>query len=44
VIDQAAAEATRNVEVVEDINGSTEYRKHLAGVYVARALNEAISR
>lgn len=41
-IEQAAAEATRNVEVIEDINGSAEYRKHLTEVYVARAIQEAL--
>ena len=44
VIDQAAAEATRNIEVIEDINGSAEYRKHLTEVYTARAVQEALSR
>ena len=44
VIDQAAAEATRNIEVIEDINGSAEYRKHLTEVYTARAIQEALSR
>jgi len=44
VIEQAAAEATRNIEIVEDINGSAEYRKHLTEVYAARAIREAIGR
>jgi aerobic carbon-monoxide dehydrogenase medium subunit len=44
VIAQAAAEATRNVDVIEDINGSAEYRKHLTEVYVARAVQEATNR
>ena len=44
VIDQAAAEATRNIEVIEDINGSAEYRKHLTEVYTARAIQEALRR
>ena len=43
-IEAAAAESTRNVEVIEDINGSSEYRKHLTEVYVARALQDAINR
>jgi len=43
-IETAAAESTRNVEVIEDINGSAEYRKHLTEVYVARAIQEALSR
>jgi carbon-monoxide dehydrogenase medium subunit len=42
-IDQAAREATRNIEVVEDINGSSEYRKHLAEVYVARTIQTALA-
>jgi carbon-monoxide dehydrogenase medium subunit len=43
-IEQAAAEATRNVEVVEDINGSAAYRSHLTQIYVARAIEEALKR
>jgi carbon-monoxide dehydrogenase medium subunit len=43
-IEAAAAESTRNVEVIEDINGSSEYRKHLTEVYVARAIQEALNR
>jgi carbon-monoxide dehydrogenase medium subunit len=42
LIEQAAAEATRNIEVIEDINGSAEYRKHLTEVYVARAIEAAL--
>jgi len=44
LIEQAAAEATRNIEVIEDINGSSEYRAHLTHVYVARAIEEAVNR
>ena len=44
LIEQAAMESTRNVEVIEDINGSSEYRAHLTHVYVARAIEEALSR
>lgn len=44
VIQQAAAEATRNIEVIEDINGSSEYRAHLTQVYVTRAVEQAIRR
>jgi len=44
IIDQAAAESTRNLEVIEDINGSSEYRAHLTHVYVARAIGEALAR
>jgi aerobic carbon-monoxide dehydrogenase medium subunit len=43
-IEQAAGEATRNIEVIEDINGSSEYRKHLTEVYVARAIETALRR
>ena len=38
----AAAEATRNIDVIEDINGSVAYRMHLTHVYVARALETAL--
>lgn len=41
-IQQAAAEATRNIDVIEDINGSSEYRAHLTQVYVARAVEQAL--
>ena len=44
LIEEAAAESTRNIEVIEDINGSSEYRAHLTHVYVARAIEEALSR
>ena len=42
LIEAAAAEATRNIDVIEDINGSSEYRKHLTEVYVARAIEVAL--
>jgi carbon-monoxide dehydrogenase medium subunit len=42
LIEQAAAEATRNIDVIEDINGSSEYRAHLTHVYVARAIEQAL--
>jgi carbon-monoxide dehydrogenase medium subunit len=41
-IQQAAAEACRNVEPIEDINGSAEYRKQLTEVYVTRAVEAAL--
>ena len=44
VIEAAAAESTRNIEVIEDINGSAEYRKHLTDVYFARAIEDALTR
>jgi aerobic carbon-monoxide dehydrogenase medium subunit len=43
VIQQAAAEACRNIEAIEDINGSSEYRKHLTEVYAARAIEAALN-
>ena len=42
IIQAAAAEACRNVEPIEDINGSAEYRKQLTEVYVARAIETAL--
>ncbi len=42
LIESAAAEATRNIDVIEDINGSIEYRTHLTHVYVARAIQAAL--
>ncbi len=42
LIQQAASQATRNVDVIEDINGSSEYRKHLTEVYVTRAIEAAM--
>jgi aerobic carbon-monoxide dehydrogenase medium subunit len=43
-IETAAAESTRNIEIIEDINGSSEYRKHLTEVYFARAIEDALTR
>ena len=42
-IEEAAAESTRNIDVIEDINGSAEYRTHLTHVYVARAIEAALT-
>ena len=42
IIEQAAFESTRNIDVIEDINGSTEYRTQLTHVYVARAIDAAL--
>jgi carbon-monoxide dehydrogenase medium subunit len=42
LIESAALEATRNIDVIEDINGSSEYRAHLAHVYVARTIAAAL--
>jgi aerobic carbon-monoxide dehydrogenase medium subunit len=41
-VHEAAAEACRDVDVIEDINGSKEYRTHLACVYTARAIEAAL--
>ena len=43
-IEEAAAESTRNIDVIEDINGSNEYRKHLTEVYTVRAIQDALAR
>ena len=42
LIAEAAAESTHNIDVIDDINGSTEYRTHLTHVYVARAIEAAL--
>ena len=42
LIEAAAVESTRNIDVIEDINGSAEYRTHLTHVYVARAIQAAM--
>ena len=36
-----AAEAARSIEIEGDLHGSAAYKKHLIGVYLERALNEA---
>ncbi|HEX6439310.1 MAG TPA: xanthine dehydrogenase family protein subunit M [Candidatus Binatia bacterium] len=42
IIAEASAESTRNIDVIEDINGSSEYRTHLTHVYVERAIEAAL--
>jgi aerobic carbon-monoxide dehydrogenase medium subunit len=42
IIEEVAAESTRNIDVIEDINGSSEYRTHLTHVYVERAIRAAL--
>jgi aerobic carbon-monoxide dehydrogenase medium subunit len=42
LIEAAAIEATHNIDVIEDINGSSEYRAHLTHVYVARTIQAAL--
>jgi aerobic carbon-monoxide dehydrogenase medium subunit len=36
-----ASEAAREVAIEGDLHGSAAYKKHLAGVYLKRAINEA---
>lgn len=43
LIEKAAAEVARDLDVIEDINGSKEYRSHLAQVYTIRAIQVAMS-
>ena len=42
VIEKAAAQVTAGKEIIEDINGSKEYRAHLASVYTVRAIEAAL--
>ncbi len=42
-IADAAARATEDVTVLEDLYGSEEYKAHLAGVYVKRAVTQALA-
>jgi CO/xanthine dehydrogenase FAD-binding subunit len=42
-INAAAAKATDDVTVLEDLYGSEEYKAHLAKVYVARAIQQALA-
>ncbi|MBI2540109.1 MAG: xanthine dehydrogenase family protein subunit M [Deltaproteobacteria bacterium] len=39
---KAAADVTSGVDVIEDINGSKQYRSHLASVYTVRAIEAAL--
>lgn len=41
LVKEASARAVDDIDVVENINGSQEYRSHLARVYTARAIQEA---
>ena len=43
LIEKAAAEVARDLDVIEDINGSKEYRSHLAQVYTIRAIQAAMN-
>lgn len=42
LLEKAAAEVTAGRDVIEDINGSKEYRSHLARVYTIRAVQVAL--
>ncbi len=42
LIEKAAAQVTAGKEIIEDINGSKEYRAHLASVYTVRAIEAAL--
>lgn len=42
-VDAAAARALEGVTVLEDLYGSEEYKGHLAKVYVARAVKQALA-
>ncbi|MFN7995073.1 MAG: xanthine dehydrogenase family protein subunit M [Bryobacteraceae bacterium] len=43
-VDKAAAVVADGVDANSDLNASAEYRQHLARVYAARALRQALSR
>jgi len=43
LIERAAAQVTQGVDPLEDINGSKEYRTHLARVYTVRAIQAALA-
>lgn len=43
LIEDAAGEVCHDVDVIEDINGSKEYRAHLARVYTVRAVEAALN-
>ena len=42
LVQKAAADVTNGVDVIEDVNGSKEYRSHLASVYTVRAIEAAL--
>jgi carbon-monoxide dehydrogenase medium subunit len=42
LVKEAAARVADDIDVIEDINGSKEYRSHLAHLYTARAIEAAI--
>ncbi len=42
LVQTAAVDVTSGVDVIEDVNGSREYRSHLASVYTVRAIEAAL--
>jgi len=44
VLREAAARAGGAVEVLEDLYGSVDYKRHIVTVLAARALDEAVAR
>ena len=42
-VDTAAARALEGITVLEDLYGSEEYKSHLAKVYVARVVKQALA-
>ena len=42
LVQKAAADVTNGVDVIEDVNGSKEYRSHLASVYTVRTIEAAL--
>lgn len=44
VIQSASTHVVDNVEVVDDIHASSEYRKHLAVIYCQRSLEDALQK
>ena len=43
LIEEAAARVVDGIDVIDNINGSKEYRSHLARVYTARAIETALN-
>jgi len=43
VIEKAKAEAMKSVEPIDDVRASADYRRHIVGVFVQRAVRQLIS-
>jgi CO/xanthine dehydrogenase FAD-binding subunit len=43
-IDDAARQASQEIEPYDDVQASAAYRRHIAGVLVKRALRQALRR